>query len=71
MSRLQKFVEKGAYREARCGLRTRLATARCRSRTGVHGGDLNAGDEILQDPSLKDVFSLAIANGYAIAQAKT
>jgi len=71
MSRLQKFIEIGPHGEDPT-TGTAYVLNNDRLPQPVEGmrwrlvEDFNAGDEILRDAGLKDVFKAAIRNGYAI-----
>ena len=73
MNRLQKFIEIGAYGEG--PTRTAYVLELDRLPAPQEGNewrlveDFNAGNEILADASLKEVFKAAIRNGYAVDSA--
>ena len=72
MMRLQKFVEQGPNGEppGRAAYVLRLDTLPPAS-PGMSWQQLssfNAAEEILEDPDLKNVFKVAIANGFAIVE---
>jgi hypothetical protein len=75
MNRLQKFVEKGAYGEG--PLRVAYVLDADKLPAPIDGGrwdpshDFNAGDELLGNMELKDVFKAAVDNGYAIVDARS
>lgn len=70
MRRLQKFVEIGSYGEGPA--RTAYALESDKLPDPQEGSqwrpveNFNAGDEILQNSQLKEVFKAAIRDGYAI-----
>lgn len=70
MNRLQKFVEKGAFGEG--PLRVAYALGAEKLPAPKDGArwhpvdDFNAGDELLENASLKSVFQIAIADGYSV-----
>jgi hypothetical protein len=70
MNRLQKCVEKGAFGEG--PLRVAFALGADKLPEPQEGAQwhevagFNAGDAILENASLKDVFKAAIKEGYAV-----
>jgi len=70
MNRLQKFVEKGAFEEGPLRVAYALGADKlpgAQKDARWHPvNDFNAGDEILQNASLKDVFKAAITDGCAV-----
>jgi hypothetical protein len=74
MSRLQKFVEIGAYGEGPTRtayvLDARKLPAPADRMQWHLVEDFNAGDEILKNSGLADVFKTAIRDGYAIVNLK-
>jgi hypothetical protein len=72
-TRLQKFVERGAYGEGPG--RTAYVLDPNSLPQAAEGFDWNkvdafsAAEEILNDPRLKEIFKAAIRNGHAIAGA--
>jgi hypothetical protein len=75
MSRLQKFIEKGAYGEG--PLRIAYALGAEKLPPSLEGAkwhiidSFNAGEEILKNPSLKLVFQVAIKDGCAVLPAQS
>jgi hypothetical protein len=74
MNRLQKFVEKGAYGEG--PLRTAYvldmnSLPMSTQGTAWHVVDtFRAGDDLLDNPGLKDIYKLALEKGCAIVTPK-
>lgn len=70
MSRLEKFVEIGSYGEgptrAAYALGSEKLPAPAEGMRWRPVENFSAGDEILKDAGLKDVFKAAISNGYAV-----
>jgi hypothetical protein len=73
MNRLRKFVEQGPGGEKSGLVAYAFGPANLPESTpGFHWqtvASFNAGDEIIEDPRLKDVFRDAIANGCATVKA--
>jgi hypothetical protein len=74
ITRLQKFIEKGAYGEA--ANRTAYVldvSALPRPNKGLEWQKIDsfsAAEEVLNDPGLKTVFKTAIENGFAVVEVK-
>jgi len=74
MNRLQKFVEIGQGSDN--PTRTAYALGMAKLPEATEGmswrpvEDFKAGDEILKDAGLKDVFKAAISNGFAVIGAR-
>jgi hypothetical protein len=70
MTRLQKFIEQGAYGEksgrVAYPIKSNLLPQPNDGMDWQTADSFNAADELLRNPGLKDVFKVAIEKGYAL-----
>jgi hypothetical protein len=68
MNPLQKFFEQGAEKSGRVAYAFQASSLPepVDGMTWQPVQSFNVADELLQDPSLKDVFKAAVTNGYAV-----